>query len=107
MAKRPSGIAPNRVGVRGLSWEVDYCEELRNHLDDFVETRLRLLIALGVVGTIGIALAIAGRGAMASYFGVVPGVILLLFAAGNEWMLRRTSRKLATDCPDAPVRSAS
>ncbi len=79
---------------------VSYCEELRGHLDEFVETRWRLLIALGVVAAIGLALLIAGRPTMAAAFGLAPSAILGLFATGNELMARRTARTIATDCPE-------
>ena len=81
---------------------MSYCDELRRNQREFVETRSRLLIALAFVTIVGVALLIAGRVTMAAYVGILPGLILAVLAAGNGWMIRRTARRIATDCPDQP-----
>ena len=79
-----------------------YCDELRNHRDEFAGTRQRVLIVWVVVTAIGLALLATGRTTMAAFLGVMPMTLLTIILVGNEWMLRRTTRKIATECPDEP-----
>lgn len=102
--RRPSDVAqPRASGWHGRR-AASYCDELRNHRDEFRDTRQRVAIALAFVSVIGIALVAVGRAAMAGWFGLAPGAILLVVLAGNELLLRRMERRIAADCPGAPER---
>ena len=100
--RRPSNVANERIAPWWGRRAVSYCEELRAHRTEFEETRQRVVIAWIVVTVIGIALLATGRTAMAAFLGLTPMILLTIILGGNEWILRRTIRRIATDCPEVP-----
>ncbi len=79
-----------------------YCDELRSHLAEYHDTRRCVTVGLVIVAAIGLVMLVAGSPLLAGVFGLLPGIILATILGGNEWILRRTARRIAADCPDPP-----
>jgi hypothetical protein len=102
MERRPSHLSGRRLAPWWGRRASDYCEELRTHQAEFVETRHRTVGALAVTISLMIVLYATGDGVLATAFGTVPSAVLLVIFVGDEVMLRRNRRKLATDCAEVP-----
>jgi hypothetical protein len=99
MNRRPSDVAQQGAAGWYNRCESSYCRELRAHEAEFRETRRRCVVALIFTVALGIVLLIAGRIAMAGYFGGAASIVVGFFAGYNELVLARTTNALARDCP--------
>lgn len=92
--RRPSGLAPDRVGVRGLQWEVDVDRELEEHRAVFRSLRRTVLVVLVVLTALTIVLAATGRTTAAGNVALYsyPFVPVGAMAVGVGWWMRHRER---------------